>query len=84
MVKKGPGHLGHGSLKSVISQEWFGGIQLLRQSSTVTVKSPYVITYACQNFGVRNVRGQIPKTDTMRHTLCLTNFIAIFPNLVLI
>ena len=31
------------------------------QGSTLTVKSPYVITYTCPNFSVRDVRGQIPK-----------------------
>ena len=28
------------------------------QGSTVTIKSPYVKTYVCQNFGVRDVDGQ--------------------------
>ena len=31
------------------------------QGSTISLKSPYVITYVCQNFGVHDVRGQIPK-----------------------
>ena len=30
------------------------------QGSTI-IKLAYVITYVCQNFGVRDVRGQIPK-----------------------
>ena len=33
-----------------------------RQGSTVTIKSRYVIRYMCQNFGVRNVCGQILKS----------------------
>ena len=32
------------------------------QGSTITIKSRHVITYVCQNFGVRHVRGQIPKS----------------------
>ena len=32
------------------------------QGSIITIKSPYVITYVCQNFGVRDVFGQIPKS----------------------
>ena len=31
------------------------------QGSTITIKSLYVITYMWQKFGVRDVRGQIPK-----------------------
>ena len=31
------------------------------QGLTITIISPYVITYVCQNFVVRNVREQIPK-----------------------
>ena len=31
------------------------------QGSTVTAKSPYVITYTYPNFSARDVRGQIPK-----------------------
>ena len=33
----------------------------LIQGSTITIKSPYVITYVCQNFVVSDARGQIPK-----------------------
>ena len=33
----------------------------VQQGSTITIKSPYVITYICQDFGVRDVRRQIPK-----------------------
>ena len=32
------------------------------QSSRITIKSPYVIIYVCQNFDVRGVLGQIPKS----------------------
>ena len=32
-----------------------------KQGSTVNIKSPYVITHVCQNFAVRDVRGQILK-----------------------
>ena len=32
------------------------------QDSTITIKSTHVIKYLCQSFGVRNVRGQIPKS----------------------
>ena len=33
----------------------------LRQGSTIIIKLLHVITYVCQNFGVRDVRVQIPK-----------------------
>ena len=36
-------------------------LKLQLPSSTVTIKLPHVITYVYQNFGVRDVRGQIPK-----------------------
>ena len=39
-----------------------GGKTDILQSSTITIKSPYVITYLCQNFGVRDVRMQIPRS----------------------
>ena len=32
------------------------------QVSTITIKSPDVITYVYHNFGVHDVRGQIPKS----------------------
>ena len=32
-----------------------------RQGSTIIIKLPYLISYVCQSFGVRHVRGQIPK-----------------------
>ena len=32
------------------------------QGSIITIKSPYVITYVCQNLGIRDVRGQIRKS----------------------
>ena len=33
-----------------------------QQASTITIKSPYGIAFVCQIFGVRDVRGQIPKS----------------------
>ena len=32
------------------------------QGLTITIKSLSMITYVCQNFGVRDIRGQIPKS----------------------
>lgn len=32
------------------------------QGSTITIKSLYAIPYVCQNFGVRGLRGKIPKS----------------------
>ena len=32
-----------------------------KQGPAITIKLPYVITYVCQNFGIRDVCGQIPK-----------------------
>ena len=32
------------------------------QGSTITIESSDVITYVCQKFAVRNVRGQIPES----------------------
>ena len=39
----------------------FGIVKIRVQGSTINIKWPYEITYVCQNFGVRDVRGQIPK-----------------------
>ena len=42
-----------------------GGIdeqQRAVQGLTITKILPYVITYVCQKFGVRDKRGQIPKS----------------------
>ena len=36
--------------------------KIVMQDSTITIKSPYGITYICQNFGVREVLGLIPKS----------------------
>ena len=33
-----------------------------KQGSTISTKLPYVITYLCQNFGVCDIHGQIPKS----------------------
>ena len=33
-----------------------------KQGLTIIIKSQYIITSACQNFGVHNVLGQILKT----------------------
>ena len=42
------------------------------QGSTITIKSPCMITYMCQNFGVRDKRGQMPrKTYIRRHIFYL-------------
>ena len=42
------------------------------QGSTITIKSPCMITYRCQNFGVRDKRGQMPrKTYIRRHIFYL-------------
>ena len=55
------------------------------QGLTITIISPYVITYVCQNFVVRNVREQIPKYIYMkRHTSYLAVLLTIFPELVFI
>ena len=34
----------------------------IEQDSTITIKSLCMITYSCQNFGVRDVCGKIPKS----------------------
>ena len=66
-------------------QKFGGGGKYNPQGSTITVKSPYVINVrTCLNFGVRDVRGQIPKTDIMRHTFYLVIFVTICAKLVLI
>ena len=35
---------------------------ILQQGSTITIKLPYVIMYACRKFDIRDVRGQLPKS----------------------
>ena len=30
------------------------------EGSTITIKLLYIITYMCQNFGIRDILGQIP------------------------
>ena len=37
------------------------------QGSKITIKSPCMITYMCQNFGVRDKRGQMPRKTYIRH-----------------
>ena len=51
------------------------------QGSTITIISLHVITYVYQNFGVRDVLGEIPKNR--HHTFYLVIFLTIFPKLVL-
>ena len=34
----------------------------IRQGSTIIMKLPYVIMYVYQNFGIRDIHGQIPKS----------------------
>ena len=46
----------------------------LLQGSTVSIKSMYVITYACQNSGVRDALGQIPKSIYQASYLLPSNF----------
>ena len=45
------------------------------QGSTVTIKSPYEITYVCQNFDVRDVHGQTPKSIYQASYLLRSNFL---------
>ena len=44
------------------------------QGSTITIKLLYVITYVCQNFGVHNVHGQIPKGIYQASLLLTSDF----------
>ena len=54
------------------------------QCLTVTIKSPYVITYVCQNFGICDVRGKITKSINQASYLLPSDFPKNFPKLVLI
>ena len=45
-------------------------LHLTLQSSAIIIKSPYVITYVCQNFGVRDV-GKYQKAYIRRHIFYL-------------
>ena len=54
------------------------------QDSILTIKSPYVITLMYQNFGVRDIRGQIPKSIYQASHLLLSDSPNNFPKLVLI
>ena len=51
---------------------------IILQGSTITIKSPYVITYIRQNFGVCDVRGQIPKIIIRRFTFYAVIFLTKF------
>ena len=53
-------------------------------SLAIPINSPYVITYVCQNFGVRDVRGQIRKVYIRSHTFYVVTVQTIFPKFVLI
>ena len=58
---------------------------LVRWCSTITIKSLYMMTCVCRNFGIRDVRGQIPKSIYQASNLLpIDFFIIIFPNLALI
>ena len=46
----------------IFKKFWFLGSWRGWQGSRITMKSPYLITYVCQNFGVRDARGQIQKS----------------------
>ena len=48
----------HHDVKNLVNH---GMIKNIQQGLTIIIKSPYVITYVCQNFDVRDIRGQIPK-----------------------
>ena len=41
------------------------------QGLTITMKSPYVIVYVCQNFSVFYVLGKIPKSIHQEHIYLL-------------
>ena len=56
----------------------------VRRDSTITIKSLYVITYVCQNFGVRDVLGKYQKTYKRLYTFYIVIFLTIFAKLVLI
>ena len=50
------------SLSEALFPDSFKRANITPQGLTITIKSPYVITYVRQTFGVRDVRGQVPKT----------------------
>ena len=55
------------------------------QGSTITIKSPYVITYVSQNFGVRDVPGQMSKSIYQAlYLFYLLILRIIFPKLIFI
>ena len=47
---------------------------VLEQDSTITIKSLYVITIMCQNFGMRDIRGQVPKRINQMSYLLPSDF----------
>ena len=49
------------------------------QGSTIIIKLPYVIAYMCQNFGLCEVRGQIPTSIYQASYLLPSDFPKHFP-----
>ena len=70
-----PSYLNHHSARAATISTFSACLYLCIQGSTVTVKSPYVITYVCQNFGVRDVHGQTPKSIYQASYLLPSNFL---------
>ena len=75
--KDTPSHNSIHSLGLYLSREHLLNIitNMYIQASTITIKSPYVITYACQHFGVRDARGQIPKSVYQAAYLSSSDFL---------
>ena len=47
---------------------------VLEQDSTITIISLYVITIMCQNFGMRDICGQVPKSMNQMSYLLPSDF----------
>ena len=57
----------------------------MMQSSKIIKKLPYVITYMCQTFGVRDVHGKVLKSIYItRYNFYLGIFQINFPTLIII
>ena len=48
------------------------------QGSTITLKSPYLITYVCQILAYMTYVGKYQKAETRHHTFYLVIFLTIF------
>ena len=57
-----------------IRDKWDSSDSIINQGLKITIKLSYLITYMCQNIGVHDICGQIPRSIYQTYLLPFTNF----------